>query len=862
MTEPTGAPPLCSVWVDGVRMADGQPLDDELAPTVLTDLAVTWGRPNTLDQPAAATAAFEVMDLAGGQSFASQLHIGAKVDIRTDATIFPDPTLEMLPDPGFELGKAAWSITNGRVSNTGVVHSGTNALKVEPIDATKPITLNLLPAPLSSDPSAWNLIPRSVIGQRWDYSAWVWLSSELGVLNQAVTVQPVAYTNPNGRDPVLLTGTAPHWGPGGPAGWSVGVGSFLPPDDVWLGLRFVFYPTGPRWTDVAPAVTWDSLGFGTDQPSRTNFAPSPRADTTGDVSGWTTSRWFGSGGGAGTWSKVSGINGPVGITTASRKTWTVAPTANGDTGFLVQRNATDMFAVTPGQVVTLSGYLRATSVGQKIFRQVAYVYDRSVVAGAVNLGIIEGPTTTVNDANGVWQRVAHTFTVPAGAYGMRVVPDVDGGTGIWAVGDVLDCTGVLIEVGSTLGDYFDGATPDGVYDYAWSGAAHASTSTAVPVLGPRWDVLNTLRLDDVSLLAPAGGVALAALVFSGRITDLDARFDLGVGATVVKVIAADDTAELANRYVGDTPWQQSTLTQRFADVISVSGQSISYAVAPTVGSQLVSYRDVDSQPALRLLQELASSVAGVLWTATSLVTGPVLKLDDVAARPALHQLRDDGTGIIRIYIRDPVPTSGVTVSACNLLLEPVRWHQASDDDSTEVTALWLDQAPDPLSPVQRSVTLLDPVAERATGKRRISVTTQLSTEAGALSTASVVLARTRTPGWRISGLSWSLNPYEMLSPDDLDVIMRLLDGTTRMGLPMIITEIPAWAPITDGTGITAVYVEGGRFTNTDGYWTLDLLVSDAASQGKTFPWQDLPADWLWSEFASDIDWLDLSGVGL
>ena len=63
MTQPVASAPLCSVWLDGVRMADGQPTDNELDPTVLTDLSVIWGRANNLDQPAPATCTFEVMDM-------------------------------------------------------------------------------------------------------------------------------------------------------------------------------------------------------------------------------------------------------------------------------------------------------------------------------------------------------------------------------------------------------------------------------------------------------------------------------------------------------------------------------------------------------------------------------------------------------------------------------------------------------------------------------------------------------------------------------------------------------------------------------------------------------------------------------
>lgn len=357
MTLPVGSPPLCSVWIDGVRMADGQISDDELAPTVLTDLAVVWGRPNNLDQPAAATATFEVMDLAGGQTFASQLHIGAQCDVRTDATLYPDPTLEMLVDGGFEQGTQTWVASNAQARVDTIGHSGSKSLRINAIDGTKLATIDLPPGPLSSDPSAWNAIPRAAFGQRWDYSAWVQLSSQLGVLNQQVTIKPLAYLNPNGSGVQVIPGSQASWGPGGPAGWSKATGSVLPPNDAWVGLRVEIYPSGPSWLDVPPAVTWGSLA------ARSNLALNPRCiiDAGADQAGWTASRWAGSGGAATNTRGVAVTGHPAGITTAMQKLWTKAPTGNGDTGLDLRKNATDYWPVTPGQTVSASIWVRATS---------------------------------------------------------------------------------------------------------------------------------------------------------------------------------------------------------------------------------------------------------------------------------------------------------------------------------------------------------------------------------------------------------------------------------------------------------------------------------------------------------------------
>lgn len=68
-------------------------------------------------------------------------------------------------------------------------------------------------------------------------------------------------------------------------------------------------------------------------------------------------------------------------------------------------------------------------------------------------------------------------------------------------------------------------------------------------------------------------------------------------------------------------------------MLTAAGQQLNFTVDPVPGARQVSYRDVDNQPATALLQSLAQSAGGVLWSATSLTTGPYLRLEDVDARP-------------------------------------------------------------------------------------------------------------------------------------------------------------------------------------------------------------------------------------
>jgi hypothetical protein len=356
-------------------------------------------------------------------------------------------------------------------------------------------------------------------------------------------------------------------------------------------------------------------------------------------------------------------------------------------------------------------------------------------------------------------------------------------------------------------------------------------------------------------------------VFSGRVTDLVAIFDTSVGGTVATVIASDYTAELANRYVGDVPWAAEKLGPRFDRILSVAGIGINHKIDAVPADLTVTYRDVDSQPVARLLQELAISGAGVLWSATNLVTGEYLWLEDIGNRAALMVITRDDDGLIRIHPADATVTGAVTISACSFLLEPVQWHQTYDDQSTQVTLGWLDQTTDPgppavIRPTSREISVTDATAEVFAGRRHLGVSTQLAIETEAHTIADTILARLRVAGWRIAGLTWRMGPNDPITQAELGTMLTILDGTTRIGLPILITDLPGWSPI-GSTEQLPVYLEGARMTNHNGYWEIELLTSDARNQGRaTIPWTALPADWLWVDFDESVSWDELAGVSI
>jgi hypothetical protein len=143
---------------------------------------------------------------------------------------------------------------------------------------------------------------------------------------------------------------------------------------------------------------------------------------------WQNTRWFG-GGGAGIYTIVAG-DGPTGIKTFARKTWTGGPTTNpGDSGFGIYGTVGTGF--TAGQVVFFSGALRPSPAG-KVGSISVYLSDGNRLGGG---GVALPPNT--------WTQVTYVFTVPAGVYVDSFALDCAGSSTQWQVGDTLDGTGLV-----------------------------------------------------------------------------------------------------------------------------------------------------------------------------------------------------------------------------------------------------------------------------------------------------------------------------------------------------------------------------------------------------------------------------------
>jgi hypothetical protein len=653
MSAPMSLLPTCTLWVDGVRFADGgTPGEIDTDPVALTDLKVVWGRDNTLDQPEPGTCTFTVLDVGGGVRFVDHLHIGAKVQVRADATIFPDPTVPTFTfDAGFEgmtVGAVPPSTVSGctfTVSAGGPPRSGTRSARLDALPGEDAMSVIIPPAAYGG-PNAWDLVPRTRAGQTWRYGMSV-LAADLIVATQSVRVRPVVFTSPAASSAVPLydsTLTVPI----GTVGWQDLAADVVPPEGIWLGLMVDVRPAGgPQWDRVPAGLQWD-------------------------------------------------------------------------------------------------------------------------------------------------------------------------------------------QVGATV----------------------------------QWDQVGAVYLDDLKMLAPAAGALRSGTVFTGRITDMRAQYDLDVGGTVVSVTAQTHLAELDNRYVGDEPWPMEGLASRFIRIVQASRQQLTYEIDESVHEVPISWRDVDNRPSGDLLHSLAQSVGGALWSAATPSGDAYLWLEDINNRPAMSVLRMDPDGVVRIHLNVSVVDGvrAIELDACDVELEPVQWVQTTEDDATRVVVSWQEQTVDDKGnqrPTRHDVVADDPAQEAATGRRRVQVTTELAAENDAEQLSDALLARLTTPGWRVSGLVWDMTLTDPgVTADVLERVMQILDGVTRLGLGILLTNVPDWAPTPVGQDIW-LFLEGGTFTNSDGRWVLELLTSSGTSQGEsTVPWDDVPAAWQWDDFDPAITWNELHGVGV
>lgn len=218
---------------------------------------------------------------------------------------------------------------------------------------------------------------------------------------------------------------------------------------------------------------------------------------------------------------------------------------------------------------------------------------RGMTAGGAPITALVPLQTIVLNPGAGYTLFSGVYNLPAAAAAIQLVAYTNGNV---PLGELLAVDGVMIEQASAVGTYFDGATPDaGGVDYAWSGTADNSASTAtvagslafippatfLSILGTanqlvvdrapldvgtltggmkdatldpsQSDVLRPGRAVRLSVYDPAATTWTA--LFTGVLRDADVSYDLRAKnpakRAVITLVATDHTTELANARQSD-----------------------------------------------------------------------------------------------------------------------------------------------------------------------------------------------------------------------------------------------------------------------------------------------------------------------
>ncbi len=340
------------------------------------------------------------------------------------------------------------------------------------------------------------------------------------------------------------------------------------------------------------------------------------------------------------------------------------------------------------------------------------------------------------------------------------------------------------------------------------------------------------------------------LIWAGTVQSVNGRI-ASDQAIEIKITAVGYAAPLADETIGDEPWpvqSAATRANRILELATTDTAPIS--IDSALAGLRLSYKDVDSQPPLGLLQDIAQGVGGVLWQTTLALGRQVgqhvhwipqtyLWIEDPRRRPSLRIFVIDRDTKV-VSIADSTAET-MLISAADVLRDPVEWTRDKTQEINSVDVGWQEQAVDEdgrPSPIARTVTVTkDP---RPVIIKKLSVDTDLVDRFDATTVANRYLALASGPDWVASGitidtrlLARDLFDFEFVYR--LDVIATLLDGLDRLGRAITIVDLPTWAP---GGESASMFVEGGTYTLTNGAWVLDLDVTAASGVGDSATFAD------------------------
>lgn len=215
-------------------------------------------------------------------------------------------------------------------------------------------------------------------------------------------------------------------------------------------------------------------------PQGANIATDPYATrvASNNTWGW-AAQWFGQGGTGTTTPIADAADGPNGIRTYLRKTWTTIGTNLSNIAF---NHGTPR--VNPGDQVTVRSWVRPSKgwTLDALNYRMRMSFQWRDGAGVQIGSTVSSPNTNLPGGvvtAGTWYPIEFTATAPAGTVSVFVYQDVSMPLSVWAVGDTIDGTGLVVTQTPTRWRFADGGSPG----WRWLGAANTSESAGYPLPG-------------------------------------------------------------------------------------------------------------------------------------------------------------------------------------------------------------------------------------------------------------------------------------------------------------------------------------------------------------------------------------------
>ena len=345
-----------------------------------------------------------------------------------------------------------------------------------------------------------------------------------------------------------------------------------------------------------------------------------------------------------------------------------------------------------------------------------------------------------------------------------------------------------------------------------------------------------------------------ATVFAGRISDTAAQWDNRVRRPILRINAVDLLADLANQKIGDQPWPEEAAQARASRILTFSQNAIGLIFDSARAATLVCRRDVDNQPIKTLLDDVAESTGTILWPAAHQTLGGFIQFEDPAQRPALYSLTLPATGPADLDVK---LTGSTRLPAALFERDAARITKQPGEVASIATVRWATVTLDAEGKLHRedsALTATDPTLLAAIGPRALNIATDLVSASEAHARAMRALALAAPAGWNLTGLTWDTSrpaskPLDMLA---------VLDSTRRIGLPIILSDLPEWIP---NAPAAPAYLDGGSYTYTGKDWHLTLTTTKAAYPAASLQWGQAPPALTWARMTA-LTWNDISLASL